>query len=214
MSKKIINAIKGLNDKYSVVYFDDGFLFKAQNWEIKQLSLEVDMDVPFDLFDKIYQEFGIKRCRFKAVDILSRTDKSEFELRRKLQDCYFSSEVVDEVICQLKDKKYIDDERVAYNYICSSKNAKTRCQIKQKLNDKGIDGYITDRLLEELFDDEDEKRIIIKYIDKYTDESGMFNPREDKDKINKIISALYRKGISYSKIKEVMSLRLCDEDIV
>lgn len=55
----IINSIKPINDKYMVVYFDDGFLFKAKNSEINRLGLQVDMDVDDDLYERIYNEFGI-----------------------------------------------------------------------------------------------------------------------------------------------------------
>ena len=92
-----IKSIADINDKYQVVYLDDGFLFKGKKWEIRKLNLDIDMLISPELYEQIYKEYGVRRCRYKAVDILSRSDKTEFELKRKLKDSYFAEEVIEEV---------------------------------------------------------------------------------------------------------------------
>lgn len=187
----IINSIKPINDKYMVVYFDDGFLFKAKNSEINRLGLQVDMDVDDDLYERIYNEFGIRRCRFKAVDILSKSDKTVKELSRKLLDSFFAQSVVESVIKQLKALHYIDDERVATNYIEMNMSKKSRKAIKLKLTEKGVDSLLTDNLLEELYDGDSELNIARKYLRKYSD----INFFDDVKNRKKVYAALYNKGI-------------------
>lgn len=195
----IINSIIDISDKYKVVYFDDGFFFKAKNWEIKKLGMTVDQDISDDKYEQIYKEFGIKRCRFKAIDILARSDKSEKELRDKLSKAYYSPMVIDEVISQLIKLKYVDDERFTYNYILANRIGKSKFQIKQKLYEKGISGYFLDNLLEDLYEEETEKTIIIKCANKYAKNSNI-----TRKEYEKILSAMYRKGISQRLVRTVI----------
>lgn len=196
----IINEIRDINDRYKVVYFDNGFFFKAKNWEISRLKLAVDMDVQGDLYDKLYKEFGIRRCRYKAVDILSRADNSQTQIRRKLSDAYFAPQVIDEVIHELISRKYIDDERFASSYILGNSSNKSKFQIRQKLYEKGVDSVLADRLLDDLYEDRNEENIITKQLKRYADFDGNIS----KEKIDKILMSFYRKGIYQNEVMKII----------
>lgn len=200
----IINSIKPINDKYMVVYFDDGFLFKAKNSEINRLGLQVDMDVDDDLYERIYNEFGIRRCRFKAVDILSKSDKTVKELSRKLLDSFFAQSVVESVIKQLMELHYIDDERVASNYIELNMSKKSRKAIKLKLTEKGVDSQLIDNLLDELYDGDSELNIARKYLRKYSDITFFDDIKNRK----KVYAALYNKGIGNKTITQAIEEKI------
>lgn len=196
-----IKSIADINDKYQVVYLDDGFLFKGKKWEIRKLNLDIDMLISPELYEQIYKEYGVRRCRYKAVDILSRSDKTEFELKRKLKDSYFAEEVIEEVIAELKRHHYVDDMRYAFNFVNYKSGTKSRFQIISLLKSKGVDNDIINNVIANEYNSKDEYIIIRKQLNKYADVDNNIN----REHINKIYSSLVRKGISYSLIEDIIS---------
>lgn len=196
-----IKSIADINDKYQVVYLDDGFLFKGKKWEIRKLNLDIDMLISPELYEQIYKEYGVRRCRYKAVDILSGSDKTEFELKRKLKDSYFAEEVIEEVIAELKRHHYVDDMRYASNFVNYKSGTKSRFQIISLLKSKGVDNDIINNVIANEYNSKDEYIIIRKQLNKYADVDNNIN----REHINKIYSSLVRKGISYSLIEDIIS---------
>lgn len=196
-----VMSIKAINDKYRLVSLDNDFYFKIAGYELNKLKLKEDDIVTSDVYNSIYIEYGLKRCRFKAIDILSRTDKTEVQLRQKLNECYFCEKVVDEIISELKVHRYIDDMRYAINYINYKSSSKSRYQIINELRLRGVDSDIISKAVEDEYNRDNEIDIIKKYIRKYSSYDNVI----DKDKLVKIYSGLARKGISYNSVKAVIS---------
>ena len=73
-----------------------------------------------------------KKAKHRALYLLERMDRTEYELRQKLKQDY-EADVVDEAIEYVKQYHYIDDERYARNYIVSKSQVKSRRQIEQEL---------------------------------------------------------------------------------
>lgn len=189
--------IRQLDKTSTLIELDDGFFFKIKNrdWD----KLDIKQDISDEQYEFFYQEYGVKKCRFKAIDILSRSDKCEQELRRKLVESYFHPDVIDEVIKFLKEKKYIDDANYVSNYIFYKSEKKTKAQIVTDLRRKGVASDVIEKVIYEEYCEDKEKDIVRKYLNKLVSKDDLSKEAIDKFKIS-----LIRKGIEMRTINEVL----------
>jgi regulatory protein len=90
-------------------------------------------------------------CREKAVELLARREHSSAELERKLLQREFSPAVIEPVLEELRQKRWLDDERFARMY------AETRLRRKamgagklvEELTRKGVPREVTERTVAE-----------------------------------------------------------------
>lgn len=84
------------------------------------------------------------RALEKAFRLLALRDRSEKELRRKLESAKFSPAVVDGVIERCRDLGYIDDARFARTLACTLAASRLlgNRRISFDLQERGIDGDI------------------------------------------------------------------------
>ena len=119
------------------------------------------------------------RARKKALDILSRADCSEADLKRKLSLKDYPTEVVEDALNYVKKFNYINDERYAENYLNYRGKSKSKRQLKMELISKGIDGSIIENLMMDERSDEEALYNLLK--------KKIKNPEEmDDEKIRKI----------------------------
>ena len=99
------------------------------------------------------------RAKKRALYILERMDRTEHELREKLQKSDYPEDVIEEAIAYVKSFHYLDDERYAQNYIRYKKDKMSRQQIKQKLMAKGLSKDIISIAMEEEYDADESEQI-------------------------------------------------------
>lgn len=135
-----------------------------------------------------------------ALRLLQKQDRSVGSLRQKMAEKKFDQIDIDQTIKKLIDKKFIDDERFAKNFIKSKKlyqhlgNRRLRFELKKKL--------ISDKLANKLLKDEStesELEIAQEAAEKWLRIKGdKENARE------KLFRHLASKGFDYGIIKEVI----------
>jgi regulatory protein len=130
-------------------------------------------------------------------NILKVRDYSEFQLRQKaVQKEYLATEI-DEAINYLKTKNYLNDLRLAENFIHNQKGKKGKNWIVQKLAQKGVSKEILNNLSDLLLDLNSfdnsylQKKLESKYKIKFTDWQNI-----DYKIKQKIMAFLYRQGFS------------------
>lgn len=197
----MLYTIRQLDKTYMLVELEDGFYFKIKNKEWD--SYDIGQDMSDSQYDFFYKEYALKRCRFKAIDLLSRSDKCEQELRKKLMESHFYYEVVNETINFLKEKKYIDDEVYVANYILYKSGKKSKIQIANSLKMKGISSDIIEAVISENYSLDDEKDVVRKYIKKLKNKDEV-----SETDISKLKMTLLRKGIEMSIINSVIDEEL------
>ena len=74
----------------------------------------------------------IRRAKLRALHLLTAMDRTEAQLREKLQASY-NEEVVEAAVEYVKSFGYLDDERYVKVYIESKSRTKSRKQIEQEL---------------------------------------------------------------------------------
>lgn len=140
-----------------------------------------------------------------AYEFLSYRQRSKKEIAKKLKQKKISEKNIDAIISQLKEQKYIDDEKFARNFLDSKIRQKPAGKrlLKLKLIEKGIDEETAERAIDENFPEakeiESAKKLLAKFQKKHKGEEGI-----------KLKSKSYRylasKGFDTEIINEVLKI--------
>lgn len=160
-----------------------------------------DISYNLDPSKRTEYEKLLSRCKERALYLIAYSDKTERDLRLKLEKSKkYSHEIIDEVIDFLKKYNYLDDERYAKNYVKVYKGKKSRREIEAKLYKKGLSSKNIENALY-LIDYEAERDAMYYYISKkHKSLEDM-----DSDERRKLYMSLGRRGFSYDLLREVFS---------
>ena len=131
----------------------------------------------------------IRRARHRALHILERCDRTEQELRDKLEMNY-RTEAVEDAIAYVKRYHYLDDMRYAVNYLNSRGRVKSRRQVEQELlYKKGISREVLEEARQEA-DPQDEREQIRRWMEK----KQIHHNTADQNELRKFYLFLMRRG--------------------
>ena len=143
-----------------------------------------------------------KRAKHRALHLLERCDRTEQELRTKLEQNY-EPEVVEEAIAYVKQFHYIDDKRYAVNYLTSRGRVKSRRQVEQELlYKKGISRDVLEEARQEA-EPQDERELIRRWMDK----KGICPQTATQDELRKFYLFLMRRGFQSEDILSELRCR-------
>lgn len=150
------------------------------------------------IYKKIMEEVLPKRARERCLNLLSRRDMTELELRKKLKDSYYPAGIIDSTMDCLKRNHLLNDEFYADNYVSFHRKDRSIRQIKQELSSKGIDKETVSEILEDSPIDEEQNIAII--LKKRHFDAANATPQERM----KICGYLLRKGYDYDKVRRMI----------
>ena len=139
-----------------------------------------------------------------AIKLLSIRKRSVFEMRNRLKRKEFEGNIVDEVVEELIEYKYLNDEEFAEAYINDRINFNPRGSflVKKELREKGVAENIVNEKIKELFPEKKEMKLAKRAAEK---KIGTLNKNLEKSKIyQKVGSYLQAKGYSGYIIREVL----------
>lgn len=159
-----------------------------------------DVDITDELSKLLSFESSFFKCKDSAFRFLSRRLHSSYELKLKLRKKNFNKEIIEKVINELNQKKYLNDEDFAIQFVKEKiKKGKIGInKLENKLKQKGIDKEIINDIINNI-----DKENISKNIDELIKKklSQLRDKESDKRKIkSKIISHLLTKGYDYDSI--------------
>jgi regulatory protein len=193
-----------------LVRFDDG-LSILLNYEILMKNgLRINSDLSESRLDLLREENLKYEIKQSAFNLLSRRLHSSSELRTKLRQKYRQPEYIEEVISQLADNKYLDDDKFAAEFIEEKGKSKLwgSNKIKNELRKRGIKNTsLDDEFIQEHLDDS--AGTLLKAAEKKLRLLQNRNLPEDKLK-QKLITYLLGKGFNYDEIKNQLDSLLSD----
>ena len=145
-----------------------------------------------------------KRGMTTALDLLSRRDRSEAELRKKLLAKEIPTEEVESVVARLKELNYLDDrqlaERLASSAIAAGRGYGIRLALD--LARKGIPRQIADETLTEITARHDQHELVRELLRR---KFPAFQPdlADNREKM-RTMNFLLRRGFSRSVVCEAM----------
>lgn len=193
-----IEAIEKLDKGKQKLIFENGKSLILYRNEIKPYHLEEKLMISDELYEELlYQVIGM-RAKKRAMYLLEKQERTEYQLREKLRQNQYPLEVIEEAVIYVKKYHYLDDMRYASTFIRCQREKRSKRRIQQDLLKKGITGEIIEAaFLEE--GDKDETPAIQRILEKkgYSQEMS----REDAYKIYQF---LLRRGYNSADIRHVM----------
>jgi len=202
--KKItkIEYQKKNKDRVSI-YLDDNYAFGVDLNIMIKYSLAKNMELEDDFISEILKAEEEINAYNYAISVLSRTSKSEKQLRQKMLDKGYDTQFIENAIVKLKIQKYIDDEAYSESFINSKINVSKdgKLKIKEALYNKGIDKQVIADKLSEVSNEEEIKRAYILGTKKLRS----IKEEDARKKRMKLTNYLINKGFEYSTVKKAVS---------
>ncbi|MEG0250125.1 MAG: recombination regulator RecX [Peptostreptococcus sp.] len=209
MSKITGIEIQKRNKNRVNLYVDNEYLLSLQAELVYKYNLSKNQEIDKEKLIEIARADDYEKAKNKALNSLSKVEKSEKKIREKLSGD-FDEEIIEMVIEFLKKHELVDDERFADMIVSNDLNFKRvgKNRIKQNLYTKGIKREYIDSAISEIDSDVELENAI------YLARKRL--PRiKDKD-INKVKNKLYQhlsyKGFSYDIIKLAINEVLEEEN--
>ena len=195
-----IEQIVPLDKKRSRVCLDNGMVFALYKGEIRALALQEGQEVSAALYQEIYSGILLKRAKRRMLYLLGQMDRTEAQIRQKLQQGGYPEGIIEEAIDYAMDAHYLDDARYARNYVRSQQEKKSREQMRMSLYRKGIRRELAEQALESEYILEDEQELILKWVQKknYPGETASLKEKR------RICQFLMRKGFHMDDILHVL----------
>jgi len=203
---RIVSAVVAYDKKRWKVTLDEGVVtFLLYRGEMKQAGLRAPKEnaggeagseaqaISEETWQKIRDVILLPRAKKRVLFYLKNGDKTEFQMRRKLQEGFYPQEVIDEVIAFLRKYRLADDARYTENYVRELRGKHSRREIEAKLYAKGLKGETVKEVLSE-----------IPQEDEYGAAEKALSKRRSGDR-KKDYAYLARKGFSYDAIEHAMN---------
>lgn len=199
----VTNIVKK-DSKKSIVFIDYEKAFALYHREIKRFSIQLNKELSTEAYEEILREILPKRCMERALYLLQSSDKTECDLRNKLEQGTYPQAIINRVMEKLKSYGYIDDYRYTYHYVQANLSSKSAKRIVFELTSKGVQKDIIDRAFKDYREEDDaieekQRGLIKKEFEKRKFDFSL----QDKVLFNKIVNSLLRKGFRYDDIMHV-----------
>lgn len=202
-----VSSLEKLTSGRYLVSLDDGSSFPLYGKELDAFGITLDGALEDKAYEVIMGELLPKRARQKAMHLLEVMDRTEQQLRQKLEGCGYPPEIVDQAVEYVRSYHYIDDVRYAESYIEFRKSSRSVMKLRQELYQKGISGEDFEEALSHI-EAPDEAQQIRAWAEK-----KKFRPEEaDRRETERFFQFLLRKGYSSSAILRVLRSTEWDEN--
>ena len=184
-----VTQIEPVTKAKSRIYVDSKPEFLLYSRELSRYQIREGKDLPEETFRVIVEEVLTKRAKQRAMYLLKSMDRTEYQLRLKLEEGEYPREAIDQAIAYVQSFHYLDDRRYAENYVESRKGSMSRRELQQKLYQRGIPKALIQEALEGCEPDQ-EKASIQEWMRKKP-----YNPQEATlEEQRRMYGFLLRKG--------------------
>lgn len=153
--------------------------------------------------EKLEEKELLIKGKKRALRLLERKDYSRKELINRLLKDGYEENMVEQIIAYVDSYHYLDDARVAENYIRGRKSYKSKRELQYLLKQKGIEEEDISSAMGENYTDETEA--IQRYLRKFRLEEEILDEMSYEEK-QKIAAKLYRKGFAQEVIRKQLHL--------
>ena len=204
---RVVTQIGELDKKRSKIYINQEFAFVLYNGEIKQYKLEVGQEVEDNVYYEIVTRVLPKRAKKRCLSLLQKKPYTEYKLREKLTEGFYTQDIIDDAIDYVKSFHYVDDYDYACQYIFYHKERESRRKMEEKLIQKGISKNVLKQAFEDSYEEEEQQENEFLQARKLLEKKKYNTESADWKEKQKIYAFLARKGITSSVIKKVMFIQ-------
>jgi regulatory protein len=185
--------------------FDNGITVLLYRSEARRFHLAQDSTVSDEEFQTLLDKVVAVRAKKRALHLLEQMDRTEKQLRDKLDQGGYPPECIDMAVDYVKSYHYIDDYRYACSYVRCTMERMSRIKIRQKLIERGICREIIDQALEENFGfDEDARNLETVQINRLLTKRNFIPGHSDEREFRRTYQFLLRRGYRSNDIVQAM----------
>lgn len=205
----IVRILKKGNKDVTIQFDDDKFLILAVEVFLKS-GLKKGDEISEDRFSALIEQNKLFHIKQRAFRLLGRRMHSASELRRKLWNKDYEQKLIDEVIQDLKNNDYLNDEDFIREFVAEKTKSKgwSTKKIKTELFKRGIDNKLIDEMINGQPSDSEIENAMKLAKKKY--DQLIRKKLEAKELRNKLSAFLFSKGFEYDLIKDVCRKLLND----
>ncbi len=195
-----ITSLVKLSKGRAKICLDNGTDFVLYKKEYESYGIEEGAFLSDADYHQIVSEILIPRCKKRALHLLEKQDRSEKNLRDKLKEGGYSTDIIDVAIDYINEYGYLDDARMAASHVRFYQDSRSRMRLKQDLMQKGISAEVIERVLDEEYTG-DEQDLIQKLLVKkgYNREEATY---EDRAKMYRFLAG---RGFSSDAISKALN---------
>lgn len=184
-------------DRYSI-YGDGKYLFSFSEGELLASGLRIGQELNESNLAELKDKAVIDKAYDRAINLVSRRPRSEWELREYLKRKEYEIGVQDEVINRLSERGYVNDADFARRWVENRRLLKStsKRRLSQELRQKRIADDIIKEVLEN--DETDELEVLKDLVERKRKQTKY------QDDL-KLMQYLARQGFSYDLIKESLT---------
>ncbi|MEE1315058.1 MAG: regulatory protein RecX [Faecalimonas sp.] len=144
----------------------------------------------------------LKRAKKRTLYLLERMDRTEQQLRQKLQQNGYSEEVIEAAVSYAASFGYVNDAAYAERYVSARKGRKSCLEMKMSLLQKGVERELVEQAIDEYCEEQDELQAIQSILEKKHYSPDEATPEQKK----RLQEHLARKGFHYEDIHRAMQV--------
>lgn len=185
------------------IYIDNAFAFGVNENVVARFRLRVGLSLTADQIASIERGEVRQECFDKAMASLGRRMHSRSELAKRLSKFEFGQSIIDSVLDQLQELKYVDDARFAESRARSAAEHKHhgRRRAMMELRKAGVKGDVADRALDNVYDSHDSFAVARELARKKIKSLKRLDPIVAR---RRLVGMLQRRGFDYEDIKPVL----------
>lgn len=199
----IVTAVEELSKSRNKIMIDGEFAFVLYKGELRLYHICVGEEIAQKDYDAIIMNVLPKRAKLRAMNLLTKREYTEKQLRDKLKEGYYPEAVIKEALDYVAGFHYTDDLRYAVTYITDHESTRSRRRIEQDLLGKGVGRETLERAWAEWEakgGSQDEETMIRALLVK-----RKYNPdTADRKEQQKTYAFLMRKGFSGESVRRVL----------
>ncbi len=198
-----VTGVEELSKSRSKVFIDGELAFVLYRGELRTYGIRGGAELEQADYDAIMGEVLPKRAKLRAMNLLTKREYTEQQLRRKLTDGFYPPEVIDEALAYVAGFHYTDDLRYAVTFITDHEATRSRRRIEQDLTRRGIDRRTLEAAWAEWESDggtQDEAAMIRALLSK----KGYDPEHADIAEKRRIYAFLMRKGYSAEAVRRAL----------
>ena len=201
----IVTEYKELGKGRVELCLNESIRFCLYRKEASAFHLKEASELTEEEYQQLIHEVIGKRATKRAMHILERQERTEYQLREKLLQNGYPEESIEDAIDYVKHYHYVDDLQFAKDYIVNQAGKKSRRVLEQDLIARGVSRDEIEAAFAEAAekgDGPDELALARMWLAK-----KRYDPAQaDFAEKRKAAAFLYRKGISAETVRKAMEL--------
>ena len=161
-----VESVETLSKGKWRLHLDNGEVWLLYSGELRACSLAEGTELTREQYEQIRHDIIGKRAKKRAMHLLEKMDRTEYQLRQKLLESEYPEDLVVDAIDYVKGYHYVDDARFADCYVRLRGASKSRGKLLAELQQKGVDRELAGQVLAQYEDERDEQQMIMELMQK------------------------------------------------